>query len=662
MSYVCVPVGNMLLEHMIKLGDAILFPCYYFAECAITDGVTCQDEEYIRRLYYENQDYYEDLARYGLCMLLFETEDAAEMINNSEIIKNRILYQANRYLDYLIIQQCLYSRPEYLMNVAGQVGPNLMFDIIDENCKIQFHVSVGNKFYSMQPGLGLDVGCVTSGDKLFKALYSKRTDEVYNEYRAILGNACDAIRIGDINRCFSYLFTKVERMGHCDGFHFQKNKIRIISCLSKDQTQFDMYSRQLYFYSKRIRTDIVHKGINFLEQIPVKQAHIVINDLLLIIIQFCTSIIETEISSFEELNAYFTEQESKYQYAKPQETIGLEPHIAPQESSDVYAATIANMDLQEPIKVGKVIFLPKLSVFSFDTYYQNYVKKDLGCNDYDEVFEDFSAEELEYIVEILKHGELRYSASAIIFQQPSLPLNQRGAKGYEFLCDYICGEIGKTLGCFLLASNNWRKDWILPSKVGVVEQIRTIWRYDEKTGELQFVPGRVYQGYFEPPMSYTAPDSLTISRSVMCSIFFNNEVDVVTQMCKTALERVCASYYMDNLNLRIIYLFDILDMLYPDTTNGEDLRKRVLSFVCSDRKAYEEQTEIFRNIRKFKRNPIIHGGKSIYDLVDNIDQIHTDCNLLERWIRLYCSNVIQLNISTMEELNQASRERRNSFV
>lgn len=663
MSYVCVPVGNMLLEHIIKLGDAVLFPCYSFQECAVSDGVTSHDVESIRRLYDENDSYYEDLAAHGLCMLLFQTDDTAEMIKNSEIIKNRILYQANRYLDYLIIQQCLYSRPEYLMNVAGQVGQYLTFDIIDENYKIQWQVYTGNKYYSMQPGLGLDVSDIgaASEDKLFKVLYSGRTDEVYNEYRAILGNACDAMRIGDINRCFSYLFTKVERLGHCNEFHFQKNKVRIISCLSKDQAQFDMYSSQLYFYSKQIRTDIVHKGINFLEQIPVKQAHRVINELLSLIIRFCVAMIETGICSFEALSDYLAQQESKYQYVQPQEPAALVPNMFPQESGNVYAASIANMDLQEPVKIGKTIFLPKPSTFCFDMYYRNYVKKDLGRSDYDEVFEDFSAEELEYIVEILKHGEFRYSASAIIFKQPYLPPDQKGPNGYEFLCDYICGEIEKNLSCFLLTSNQWRKDWILPSQVGVFEQIRAVWRYDEKTGELQFIPGRVYQGYFEPPMPYRAPDRLTVCTSVMYDIFSNQKIDVVTQMCRTALERVCGSYYMDDLNLRIIYLFDILDMLHPDTTSGEDLRKRVLAFICNNKKEYEEQTEAFRNMRKSKRNPIIHGGKSIYDLVDNVDQIRVDCNLLEEWITLYCQNVMRLNIRTMEELRQVSTKRRNSF-
>lgn len=663
MVCVCVPVGNMLLEHIIKLGDALLFPCYFFQECVVSDGVAQHEVEYIQRLYAENRSYYEDQAKLGLCMLLFQVDDTAEMINDSEIIKNRILYRANRYLDYLVIQQCLYSRPEYFMNVAGQVGQNLTFDIIDDDYKIQQHVFSGHKYYSMQPGLGLDVSCngIACRDKLFKTLYSERTDEVYNEYRAILGNACDAMRIGDINRCFSYLFTKVERMGHCEEFRFQKNKIRIISCLSENQTQFDIYSSQLYFYSKQIRTDIVHKGINFLEEIPIKQAHRVINDLLSLIIRFCVAIIETEIYSFEELNEYLTQQESKYQYVQPQESVTLVPNMEHQESCNVYATSITNMDLQEPIKIGKVIFLPKPTTFCFDVYYRNYVKKDLGRCDYDEVFEDFSAEELEYIVEIFKQGKFRNSASAIIFGQPYLPPDQRNPSGYEFLCDYICGEVEKRVSCFLLSSNQWRKDWILPSQVGIDGQIRAVWRYQEEIGKLQFIPGRVYQGYFEPPMPYRAPERLAISASVVYNIFTNNAEGGVAQMCKTALERLCSSYYMDDLNLRIIYLFDILDMLHPDTTSGEELRKRILAFVCNDRRTYDEQTLVFQSMRNFKRNPIIHGGKSIFDLVDSIEQIYDDCALLERWITMYCTNVIQLNISTMEDLKQVSTERRNSF-
>ena len=663
MSYIGVPVGNMLLEHVIRLGEAVLFPCYSFEDCIISEGVDSEIIDYLHRLFLENNEYYEDLARQGLCMLLFRTDDSVESIKNNAVVKNKILYTANRYLDYLIIQQCLYSRLEYLMNVAGQVGSYLYFDIIDENYKVQEPIIIGNKYYSMQPGLGLDVSDVyaTAEDKLYNTLYSGRTDEVYNEYRAILGHACDAMRIGDINRCFSYLFTKVERMGHCDEYRFQRNKVRIISCLSENQDQFDMNSSQLYFYSKQIRTDIIHKGVNFLEQIPLKDAHRVINDLLALIIRFCIVIIDTGIDTFASLDTYLTQQEVKYQYVKPQETRALASNTGLEKNRHVYAACISNMNLSEPIKVGNIIFLPESDVFSFTRYYWNYVKKDCGRDDYDEVFEDFSVEDLEYIIEILKHGKFQNTAIAIILQQPYLPPQEEGPNGYEFLCDYICKEIEKGLSCFLLVSNEWQETGALPSKVGVLNQIRAIWRYDEQIGELRAIPGRVYQGYFEPSFSYKAPDRLTVSSSVMYDIFSSNGTDIVGRMCKTALERVCDSYYMDDLNLRIIYLFDILDMLHPDTTSGEELRKRVLAYTCNSRKEYEEQTEVFINMRNSKRNPIIHGGKSIYDLVDSIEQIHADCDLLERWIIMYCKNVIQLNISTMEDLKQLSTYRRNSF-
>lgn len=319
------------------------------------------------------------------------------------------------------------------------------------------------------------------------------------------------------------------------------------------------------------------------------------------------------------------------------------------------------MNLSEPIKVGNVIFLPTLNEFSLNRYYWNYVKKDSGQDDYEEVFEDYSVEDLEYIIEILKQGKFQDTAVAIILRQPCLPQQEKRPNGCEFLCDYICKEIEKGISCFLLTSKQWRKDWILPSKVGVWNQIRAIWQYDEQTGKLQGILGRVYRGYFEPEKLYTAPDRLTISSSVVYDIISDNGADTVTRMCRTALERVCDSYYMDDLNLRIIYLFDILDMLHPDTTNGEELRKRVLAFTCNDRKEYEEQTEMFKNMRNVIRNPIVHGGKSVYDLVDTVDQIYEECKVLETWITKFCVSVKQLGISTMEELKQVSTGLRKRF-
>lgn len=663
MSYVGVPVSNMLLEHVIKLGDAILFPYNSFEYAVVAEDVDEESIEFIRRIFLENKEFCEALARQGICMLLFQAEIAEESIGINVVEQNKLLYTANRYLDYLMIKQCVYSKPEYLFNAAGQVGQERWFLLFDANGRICSHIYVDRKYYSMQPGLGLDVSDFlgASEDRLYHALYSKRKDEVYIEYRTILGHACDAMRIGDMNRCFAYLFTKVERMGHCEEYSFRRNKVRIISCLSKDQSQFDIHSEQLYFYSKRIRTDITHKGINYLDQIPLKHADRVINDLLSLIVRFCTAIIDTGIETFASLDTYLTRQEAKFQYTQPKEMQITTSGRSLDETKNVYAACIANMSLNEPVKVGNVIFIPPLSRFPFQRYYSNYVKKDAGGDDYDEEFKCFSVEDLEYIMEFLKDRKWGETSMALIFQQPYLPLHEEGPNGYEFLCDYICKKIENALSCLLLVSDEWTTTGVLPSKVGMRGQIRWIRKYDDKTGVVDTIPGRVYQGYFEPPQQYQVPDRSTVYSSAIYSIFNDNVTNEVARTCKKALERLCASYYIDDLNLRVLYLFDILDMLHPDTTSGEELRKRILPFTCNNPTNYYEQIDAFKTMRESKRNPLMHGGKSIYDLVDTVAQIYEVCDELESWITKFCIRVNELNISTMAHLKQTSTDLRNAF-
>lgn len=82
----------------------------------------------------------------------------------------------------------------------------------------------------------------------------------YITKRICLAEACEALQIIDETRCFIFLFSKIDGMGLCDTYSFTNNKKRILSIIAKNQLDFDRISSQLYFYSKEIRTEIVHKG------------------------------------------------------------------------------------------------------------------------------------------------------------------------------------------------------------------------------------------------------------------------------------------------------------------------------------------------------------------------------------------------------------------
>ena len=83
---------------------------------------------------------------------------------------------------------------------------------------------------------------------------------MYNLYRKCIAEACEALQIIDETRCFVFLFSKLDGLGLCETYSFSDNKKRIISMVSDNQNKFNIISSELYFYSKEIRTEIVHKG------------------------------------------------------------------------------------------------------------------------------------------------------------------------------------------------------------------------------------------------------------------------------------------------------------------------------------------------------------------------------------------------------------------
>ena len=93
-------------------------------------------------------------------------------------------------------------------------------------------------------------------------------------------------------------------MGLCDTYSFTNNKKRILSIIAKNQLDFDRISSQLYFYSKEIRTEIVHKGRKIDELVSPGMAHEINQKLFNIIIEFCSKVIESEVNSIESLKEY----------------------------------------------------------------------------------------------------------------------------------------------------------------------------------------------------------------------------------------------------------------------------------------------------------------------------------------------------------------------
>lgn len=268
---------------------------------------------------------------------------------------------------------------------------------INDDYSIGAYINGEEEFYLMQKGIGLDLGVTENNDpRLYRVIYSHRNDEVYNLYRRYIAEACEALQIIDETRCFIFLFSKIDGMGLCDTYSFTDNKKRILSIVAENQSNFDVISSQLYFYSKEIRTEVVHKGKRIDELVSIRKAHEINQELFNIIIRFCTKVLDSEITSIESLKEYILNEVSKYSYKMPQEQslAGL-PVVYYQRTT--YVATLEGLQISYPEKRGNYLLLPSLNQFEYDRYYKNYVSKDLG-EDYESIFNDFSIEDFEYIM------------------------------------------------------------------------------------------------------------------------------------------------------------------------------------------------------------------------------------------------------------------------
>ncbi|WP_454054737.1 hypothetical protein [Clostridium sp. Marseille-Q7071] len=161
----------------------------------------------------------------------------------------------NSSLDYIRINYCRFDRKEMLPSIPGVLGLYKEGILFDNEAK-KLEVIIGNEYnFLIQPGIGIECNVVSPKEDnhyLYGILFSNRTDEVYREYRFILGNASKAMHIDDINICFTFLLSMAERMASREYMRFPFRKKRIISWISKSQNEYDTLNNQLYFFRKKL--------------------------------------------------------------------------------------------------------------------------------------------------------------------------------------------------------------------------------------------------------------------------------------------------------------------------------------------------------------------------------------------------------------------------
>lgn len=653
MKLYLLPIQQVLLEYIVKLGEVIFFPGTADSNDINVSTLNEEEKKTLEKIIINNKKFFASME--NVAYILIASEYDADTIKTDTNILDKIFQEANRSLDYIRIMECPFSKPEYCLGVPGLLETKKGIMSINDNCELEFYIEGEEYYYSMQKGIGLDIAAREFTDPtLYTVLFSNRKDEVYNRFRNLLAETCEALRIIDESRCFVYLFSKVDGMGLCDSFHFQENKKRVISVIAENQHEFDVLSSELYFYSKQIRTEVVHKGRKIDELVSLDKAKDMNQVLFNIIIKYCCAVINTGIDRINLLKEYISKSVDKFNYKTPEElTIAELPSMVYPLST--YIAFVEGIELSYPQKRGNMLLLPKAGTYGWNKYYYNYISKDRG-EAVEQEFEEFTIDDFEYIIEILSRlGELSKDKAVIIGLNLPRVMDDymSSVKLREQFVDYICNKMNEVFYYDMLNFGESINGQLLPPRIGLEEGIRAIYEFVEDEEELfvRAVPGRVFGEYRIPEENYLCVDT---GRDEIYKLLYEND-NPISEICKRTLINLCESEYIYDWTQRISYLFDIFDGIDPRTYDGAKAVKLLFIFISADKSDYIAKKQEFENYKTKYRNPILHGGKVIYDIESSREEIMKLDMYIRNIIVEYCLKLNSLQITSWEDFDEEYR-------
>lgn len=677
--YIVVPIPRLVLDNIILLDDVVLcsmltlenkeIEVFGNSKCRDTFGINTEYSDYISGSY-----------------AIYKTDIDINKITPDSIEK--MIYPVDMALDCLRINLTSFKFHEQIIGTPGFINGRKSVLIFNDDWTFSKVVSGKTNFYSMSEGIGCDAQGITVNEKTKDLLLSSRNDEVYIKYRRILHRACKSMEMFDIDNCFSFLCSVIESLVCVYGFTEKKKSI--LSFISTTQEKFDILSRQFYFYSKVLRTQVVHCGKSLLTFYPWKKAYDVLNDLFLLIENFCVAVIESEIYSFDELNAEIEKRKEGFVYTIPSDDNILTTVPELNEQRCDYYAEVFNLHLENFLKIGDIIFIPSNSknlinelqeiynygaeiMYTDESFSGNIIddeKRTIITSDFPNynLFHNFNVGEKSFTlwdVDIILFSLFHVKNDTVtIAISQNQPYFLKSKKGFDFnyysqFSDLICNSIQKAFSYPILLLNESTVN-ILPSRVGVnKEGIRASGIMLPGRSSIDFIPGRVYGEYREPEERY-APEMLNGS-DILYKCLYDNRIDEVFLTNQNALHHLADCIYINDLEEKLICIFNLFDMLCPDATEGDKLIKRIGAFICTTEK---ERLEFIRNqqgLRDKLRNPIIHGGKTISELQLSQSEIVSAINELKQVVIKYCENVYSFGITTFGDLKIEQTQRVNNM-
>ena len=198
---------------------------------------------------------------------------------------------------------------------------------------------------------------------------------------------------------------------------------------------------------------------------------------------------------------------------------------------------------------------------------------------------------------------------------------------------------------------------ILPPRVGLKNGIRLIHEFVEDEEELYIrpIPGRVYGEYQIPEQEYRCV--VTYKDDVYNMLYASK--NCIREIYKNTLINLCEAEYIYDWTQRISFLFDIFDSLDPRTYNKEKTIKLVFAFLAVDRTDRDNKKHYYESVKDKYRNPILHGGKNIFEVETDYNEIEKLESYLKNLIFEFCLKIYALGITTWEEMDQEYQNHQN---
>ncbi|MEA5012167.1 MAG: hypothetical protein VB100_10675 [Angelakisella sp.] len=321
--YYVIPITNFVTDYVLKLKDSFIIPNMYFKQYIDNeihyDGAITESEKILIHNVMEIciKDYHKFMSVSCIIMKNIDTN----IINNSDVYMDmfhleKMCYKANRYLDFFRIHECTHLNKDILPGLPGQIEKSITKEVIAVNEKTdEYRSLLGNVIHLYtQHGLGLYTDMASPNlehPKEYEYFFSSRNDEVYLNCRAALSRISDSMYIDDLSISFIYLMSTLEMLASREYVNFRKVKSRILPFICDTKENYHKLSEELRVWSESYRTNIIHNGKSILDLVSSEgELKRIFSLLCSYINNYCSTVLDTGITTFIELESYRLEKKS----------------------------------------------------------------------------------------------------------------------------------------------------------------------------------------------------------------------------------------------------------------------------------------------------------------------------------------------------------------